>query len=82
MNLSKILEIQLTDERQQNVRDKQRIENQKTELKNLNSKGHQVTLLNNEVNKLKAKLAKASNVEQYKMQISHLEANIRTGTQA
>ena len=79
MNLSKILEIQLTDERQQNVRDKQRIENQKTELKNLNSKGHQVTLLNNEVNKLKAKLAKASNVEQYKIHISNLESNIRAG---
>ena len=79
MNLSKILEIQLKDERQQNVRDKQRIENQKTELKNLNSKGHQVTLLNNEVNKLKAKLAKASNVEQYKIHISNLESNIRAG---
>ena len=76
------MQIQLRDKTQENVRDKQRIENQKTELKNLNSKSHQVASLNNEVNKLKAKLAKTSDIEQYKMQISHLEANIRTGTQA
>ena len=88
MNLSKTREIQLTDKTQQNVRDKQRIENQKTELKNLNSKGRQVTYLNNEVNKLKkmlktetekAKLAKESDIEQYKMQISNLELKIRAG---
>ena len=82
INLSQTLQIQLRDKTQENVRDKQRIENQKTELKNLNSKSHQVASLNNEVNKLKAKLAKTSDIEQYKMQISHLEANIRTGTQA
>ena len=88
MNQPKILEVQLTDTRQQNALDKQRIENQKTELKNLNSKGRQVTCLNNEVNKLKkmlktekekAKLAKESDIEQYKMQISNLELKIRAG---
>ena len=88
MNLPKILEVQLTDTRQQNALDKQRIENQKTELKNLNSKGRQVTCLNNEVNKLKkmlktenekTKLAKELDIEQYKMQISNLEWKIRAG---
>ena len=88
MNLSKTLEIQLTDKTQQNVRDKQRIENQKTELKKLNEKVSKVGVLNNEINNLKkllkaekekTKLAKASEIQEYKVQISNLESKIRSG---
>lgn len=91
MNLSKILEIQLRDKTQQNIRDKQRIENQKTELKKFHEKSTKVTLFNNEIHELKkalkaekekTKLAKASEIEEYKVQISNLKSTIRSGIQA
>jgi len=91
MNQSKILELQLADKTQQNIRDKQRIENQKKELKKFHEKSTKVTLLNNEIHELKkalkaekdkTKLAKTSEIEEYKVQIRNLESKIRSGIQA
>ena len=88
MNQSKILEVQLTDKTQQNIRDKQRIENQKSELKKFHEKSTKVTLLNNEIRGLKkalkaekekTKLENALEIEEYKVQISNLKSTIRFG---
>ena len=88
VDLSKALQILLRDTTEQNDQFRRKIENQKTQLKNLNSKRNQVALLNNEVNKLKqvlkaekdkTRLARASDIQQYKMQINDLELKIRIG---
>ena len=57
----------------------------------MNEKNSKVALLNNEINNLKktlkaekerTKLAKAAEIQEYKVQISNLESKIRSGIQA
>ena len=60
-------------------------------MKKLNEKNSKVAVLNNEINNLKktlkaekekTKLAKASEIQEYKVQISNLESKIRSGIHA